>query len=371
MRRSDMTRFRYQLIKHKDFILYTVCFVAHLLFAPVCYRFHFDIIGGYNIAAAFLYGTFILFYKDLPNRFFFTFSYFELLGYSVFTTIIVGADCGTTFFTINVLPALFLFTIDSYKNKVYSVLLSTASGLCAFFIVWWDFIRPDAMSNGYLTAVTVNRTFYIIDVLVCTTITATFLFYLSITVSMELNRSKRKAQQHAAELYFMANHDPLTGLLNRRKISALLSECEKQAVDSGTPYAVTIFDIDNFKHVNDTYGHDAGDFVLKQITALVKATIPENSQLARWGGEEFLILFSNNIENTRSELEIIRRQVETASFIWNNKQIPITLTFGLADSKQGTSADRMIITADNNLMYGKQHGKNCVITTDQTGDRRE
>src|SRR5574344_504120 len=315
MRRSDMTRFRFKLIKHKDYVLYVVCFLAHLFFSPVSYYFHFDIIGGYSIGSAFLYGTFILFYKDLPRNFFFTFSYLEILAYSILSTIVLGADAGTELFTINIVPAPFLFNFSAWKNRVHSAVLSLIAFAATFFIVWWDFIRPEAMTNGYLTAVTVNRTFYIISVCTNTAITAIFLIYLSGTVSLDLSRSKFKAKQHAIELEYMANHDALTGLMNRRKISAFFSTCVAAKAADGTDYALSIFDIDNFKKVNDTYGHDAGEFILKQVTCLVRTMITGDTKIARWGGEEFLILFPSGGDIV-PVLNAIRRQVVSAVFKW-------------------------------------------------------
>jgi diguanylate cyclase (GGDEF)-like protein len=355
-----MTRFRFHLIKHKNYVLYIVCFIAHLAFSSVCFYFNFDSIGAYSIGSAFLYGTFILFYKDLPPTFFFTFSYFEILAYSVFFTVVVGADAGTELFTINIVPALFLFNFSAWKNRVYSYVLSFIAFAATLFIVWWDFMRPEAMTNGYLTAVTVNRTFYIISVCTNTAITTIFLIYLSATVSLDLSRSKFKANQRAIELEYMANHDALTGLMNRRKISPYLNDCVTAKAENGTDYALSIFDIDNFKRVNDTYGHDAGDFILKQVTSLVKTMLTGDTKIARWGGEEFLILFPS-LGDIMPVLNAIQRQVELTTFKWKDSVIPITLTFGVSSSVHGDNLEHVIIDADNNLLYGKQHGKNCVI----------
>jgi diguanylate cyclase (GGDEF)-like protein len=361
-----MTRFRFHLIKHKNYVLYIVCFIVHLAFSPVSYYFHFYSIGAYSIGSAFLYGTFILFYKDLPHTFFFTFSYLEILAYSVFCTIVLGADAGTELFTINIVPALFLFNFSAWKNRVYLSVLSFIAFAATFFIVWWDFMRPEAMTNGYLTAVTVNRTFYIISVCANTAITTIFLIYLSATVSLDLSRSKFKASQHAIELEYMANHDALTGLMNRRKISPYLNDCVTAKAENGTDYALSIFDIDNFKRVNDTYGHDAGDFILKQVTSLVRIMLTGDTKIARWGGEEFLILFPS-LGDIMPVLNSIRRQIELSTFKWKDSVIPITLTFGVSSSAGGDSIDRIIIDADNNLLYGKQHGKNCVIVSHTEG----
>ncbi|MDZ7811248.1 MAG: GGDEF domain-containing protein [Arhodomonas sp.] len=93
-----------------------------------------------------------------------------------------------------------------------------------------------------------------------------------------------------AELERLATHDRLTGIYNRTKLYERLDIAREENERYGTPFSVVMFDIDHFKAINDTYGHGAGDAVLRELTERVQGVLRETDHLGRWGGEEFLIL---------------------------------------------------------------------------------
>ena len=166
----------------------------------------------------------------------------------------------------------------------------------------------------------------------------------------------------------MATHDQLTGLMNRRKFATFLHRAQDTYEKAGADFTFTIFDIDGFKQINDTYGHDVGDFVLKNMTAFVSQQLPATVQLARWGGEEFVLLFPESQAAVRSQLESIRKNVATHVFRWQYTDITITLTFGVCSLSEARDTEKMIVTADNRLMYGKKHGKNQIVDTTARGE---
>jgi diguanylate cyclase (GGDEF)-like protein len=128
------------------------------------------------------------------------------------------------------------------------------------------------------------------------------------------------------------------------------------------PFCVLLIDIDDFKNINDTYGHIIGDQVLKHLAASVKTHVRKTDFAFRYGGEEFLVLLLNtDIENSVRIAEQIRQKVESTNFALKSGTFLITITIGAAQYKEGESIDVMLERADKNLYRGKSFGKNQVV----------
>lgn len=162
-------------------------------------------------------------------------------------------------------------------------------------------------------------------------------------------------EDERAHLEDEASTDPLTKALNRRSFLRLLG----QSAASGTPFSLIMFDIDHFKSVNDTYGHDAGDAVLREISQLVRDNIRENDTLARWGGEEFMVLSAkSNMKRAKRVAERLRTAVEGFTFTGVPRQI--TSSFGVAIHATGETGDELVKRADEALYEAKETGRNKV-----------
>ncbi len=158
----------------------------------------------------------------------------------------------------------------------------------------------------------------------------------------------------------MANHDMLTKLSNRHHIQIF---CQQYA-QSGKPYCVIIGDIDNFKSVNDTYGHSCGDVVLSTIADLIKNNLPDTAVPCRWGGEEFLILIYGDTASAVSVMETVRERIESTAISYDENTLHITMTFGIAFCEERADIEKLITLADERLYYGKNHGKNQIVNMD-------
>ena len=149
--------------------------------------------------------------------------------------------------------------------------------------------------------------------------------------------------------------DRLTGLYNRHYMIGRLESAAKEA-----PYFIAMLDIDDFKKINDRYGHNAGDYVLVNVARIMKENC-RNSKISRWGGEEFLILTPGDIAGGASLIEQLRSAVEKEDFSFGEDHIKVTITAGLADYTGDVSVDKWVNTADENLYKGKKSGKNKVV----------
>lgn len=161
------------------------------------------------------------------------------------------------------------------------------------------------------------------------------------------------------KLKLAADTDPLTHLPNRRAILDVLEEIDR---DKDSTISIAIGDIDHFKRVNDTYGHDAGDEVLKNISDLIMKFMDKKGYCARWGGEEFLLVFTDtNGDDAYMVLDNFRRKLSEAVTEYEGTKIMVTMTFGLEEHGFFQTTDKTIKAADTKLYTGKDTGRNKVV----------
>jgi two-component system cell cycle response regulator len=155
----------------------------------------------------------------------------------------------------------------------------------------------------------------------------------------------------------LAMKDNLTGMFNRNYMQKHI-ESLKRNCDS---LSIAIMDIDHFKNVNDTYGHDFGDVVLKAVSNYVSSRLDENDQIYRWGGEEFIITFPNQeVDVAKFKLNEIREGLSNVDISDDRTSIKITASFGVTEFKKQHTIDEAIKIVDKALYYSKEHGRNQV-----------
>ncbi len=157
--------------------------------------------------------------------------------------------------------------------------------------------------------------------------------------------------------------DPLTGLLNRRGLYQLIDHEISRVRRNNSYFSLVLCDIDDFKKINDTYGHDCGDYVLKTIAEILNVNSREVDKVGRWGGEEFLIVLPETpLEGAVKVAEKIRRAIEEKLFLYGETSLKVTMTFGVSIfSSKTPSLDHCLKEADDALYRGKSLGKNRVV----------
>jgi len=167
------------------------------------------------------------------------------------------------------------------------------------------------------------------------------------------------------EVTRLSQVDHLTGLLNRRRITQLLENEVRRALRYDTGFSVIMMDIDNFKAVNDRFGHQAGDTVLKKIADVIRKGVRATDLVGRWGGEEFIILSpETDVAGSTSLAEKMRILLEAVDF----DQIGgMTASFGVAAFNQGDNVEAVIGRADAGLYAAKNGGKNRVEVAQTKG----
>ncbi len=157
--------------------------------------------------------------------------------------------------------------------------------------------------------------------------------------------------------------DPLTCLLNRRGMIEKLQQEIDRYHRYKNPFAIAIGDLDDFKKINDTYGHECGDYALLEVAEIFRDKLRKVDQVGRWGGEEFLVLLPQTHESSALiAINKIREEIRKNPLSYKENTIKLSMTFGLAEFKDQKSLDECLSQADNALYYGKTLGKNRVIT---------
>jgi diguanylate cyclase (GGDEF)-like protein/PAS domain S-box-containing protein len=181
-------------------------------------------------------------------------------------------------------------------------------------------------------------------------------------VNDRLQSQLSEIQSLQAELREQAIRDPLTGLFNRRYLAETLEREFARASREEYPVSLALLDIDHFKKVNDSWGHHAGDLVLKALSDELRAHTRAGDIACRYGGEEFLIVFPNaSLSDACQRAEQFRLRIQSLEVPWKDIQIHITVSIGLANfPHHGTTSDMILTAADDALYQAKASGRNCI-----------
>ncbi len=160
----------------------------------------------------------------------------------------------------------------------------------------------------------------------------------------------------------VASHDSLTGLLNRRELERYINSEMLRSKRYGNRFSLIVCDVDNFKKLNDVYGHQFGDTVLKMISNIFKNSTRVQEYICRWGGEEFLIVLpETKLEGALIVAERLRKKIEEEKIIFGKEELVITASFGVGEFDVSKTVEQNIEAVDKAMYRAKKTGKNCVM----------
>lgn len=170
-------------------------------------------------------------------------------------------------------------------------------------------------------------------------------------------------RRHQASTEALATLDSLTGLPNRRSFDLLAAQALREAQRDNSPLVALLIDLDHFKVLNDTYGHLAGDEVLRQFANVLQGSIRQSDILCRWGGEEFIVLLREaDARQANEAAEKIRRRAEQLTFSYEDQPLRLTTSIGVSHLQPGDTLHTLLTRADGALYRAKQAGRNRVCT---------
>lgn len=307
-----------------------------------------EAIGG-NVALAILYlSVFGLSYR-LPKM-------GTVWAFIIVTTVwavsllwLFGPDSSFQIFPPFLIMIFFFASYDKFLIKLLFGLVTFAVYMGMSFL-YGDRIPVVEMSMGAHRCIRDSCMFIII---LCTCIAA-------YTFASDSQSLENKLIVYNKKLKEKANTDPLTGLNNRGMAMDYLKQFVKAADEMIC--SICICDIDHFKHVNDTYGHDIGDVVLKNVANALRESVGDHGFVARWGGEEFFIAFPNiNGDEATTVLYNVQKELKKAYAQVKDEEVRVTLTFGLTEYDRNISLEENLKDADNKLYMGKEQGRNRIV----------
>ena len=181
-------------------------------------------------------------------------------------------------------------------------------------------------------------------------------------LSAMIEEKTHDLEEAVEKLTQLSNQDPLTGLKNRRYFIERAQDAWAHYQRYSTPFSLMLVDIDWFKQYNDTYGHHVGDLILVKFAKILNNNLRTTDVIARWGGEEFLILLPElNVNDSYKVAEKLRTTIANTQFICDGNELTVTITAGVADISECDSLDQCIKVVDKKLYRGKAAGRNAVI----------
>ena len=190
------------------------------------------------------------------------------------------------------------------------------------------------------------------------------LFWVSLLVEYIRFQTRVRLREAKDYLNIQAKTDELTGLSNRRGFKQYLGEVE-QRTEMKNSFAVIVGDLDHFKQINDQYGHEVGDFVLREIAKTLKSLVRSEDLIVRWGGEEFLLLLVNTDLNGAQILaEKIRQTISSTHYSTDQGKLAVSMSLGVDAQKVGGDLYATLGAADRAMYEAKRRGRNCVVVSD-------
>lgn len=340
------------------FICYAFAFV-HIAITVRFYSLHYTILYLYNFFSTIF---FLVIGTVLPKKgkFYMTYlcCFFEILFHSAFATLLAGWGWGYMIYILALIPVAFYlsYSTEQFGRNTLKPFIFTFIAMCVFILT--------RILSVYITPIYTWR-IYDKNLTIAYNLNAGLSFvaliFFSVLFTIEIRKNEKTLEAQNRILSDISSKDPLTGLLNRRSMDVHLKEAVELFKSKGSIFSVIIGDIDDFKMINDTYGHNVGDEILVNVADTICSNIPEDAKVCRWGGEEILILIHSNAKTAVPIAEKIRKAISNSRTKTDDVLIGVTMTFGMAEYQPGYAITKLIAVADKNLYKGKNEGKNRVV----------
>ena len=305
---------------------------------PVAFNLLFMAVYGY---------AFWLTYHDMTKGAVLWFN-IASMGFVCYDVTVIGWDSGIQhfLFMLILLDLIFSYMSNMVQGIVAILFCIVRLGLYLYCRVYEPQVEIEGMADVFIQIFTTVTVFVL-------------LFICGMMLSKDSKEIQRKLTRYNEKLEAMANTDTLTKLWNRLH---LMHYIEKKVTDSYNFMAIAIGDIDFFKKVNDTYGHECGDEVLRVLASIFKKQMEGHGVVARWGGEEFIFVFEGvNGDEAQAKLLNLQNAVRKAVIRYEELELKVTMTFGLVEYEPSMSLDDNIKIADERLYIGKESGRDRII----------
>lgn len=273
--------------------------------------------------------------------------------FSSVTTVLLGWNWGFMIYTVAMVPISFYlaYTLPNHEGSIVSPMISSGVMILCFIVVHVICRYSTPFYEGKYPEIMVFYIYYF-----NTGVAFLILLIFSILFALEIRYMQRRLEEENVTLERVARTDPLTHLLNRRSMYGYMDQVLKRE----ETFCLMMADIDDFKKINDTYGHDCGDEVLIAISDIISDCVREGDYVCRWGGEEILILVKTDLKQAVMVADRICHKVASNIIFRKGNEVRVTITIGISQYRDGMNISSMIEEADTKLYQGKNNGKNQV-----------
>ena len=313
---------------------------AHSAFVPLFAILGFSWLAAFNVLSTSMWVAAALLNRRGRSTLGMWIIMLEVMAHAGITIAFLGWECGFQYYLIPLIPFVM------FNDRLATEITVVASGaVIGYFIVLMELAPVVTLDPEILQ----------------------FMHYVNwvipmMTMGMVSYYFRRASMDVESQMETAANTDALTGLPNRRRISERLREEELRFTRTQEPFSIALADIDNFKDINDTYGHDVGDRVLADVANVLRAGTRGSDNVGRWGGEEFVLLFpGTNLEAAGGAVERLRSTAVDALRVIPGCDSPVTLTFGVAVFDPSSSLGECLKVADAAMYRGKESGRDQVV----------
>lgn len=339
-----------EIYRYGDIIL----LLGHIIYLVLFYRFGVYQMVYYNYFSVAFYAVmyFLLHFKKIGKMSFTYLVLGEIIVHACMGAYYIGWSAGFTQIMLCIIPIPFFI---AQNRKAIPYILSSFD--VVVFIVMRIIVTNRVAPYSFDTSR--ENILYIYNTL-CSFI---IIIYVSSIYIFTNEHNKREAKAQNEKLQKLATIDPLTQLFNRRAMMDFIKKIESNSRRTNSVYSMCLGDIDDFKHVNDTYGHEVGDKVLRAVSDVIAGNVPSEGYVCRWGGEEILFVVPNtDTESCEKIAKSICQKIHECTFKENSRSFNISMTFGVYSVTPNENYDEGISKVDKLLYKGKNQGKNCVVS---------
>lgn len=333
--------------------------LVHLYFMCLFLVLNIKILYVYNIMAVLFYVC-IAIMTGLVSRYTYIFAatFVEIMLHSVLASLLLGWNWGFMTYVLGLVPLSFYitYTVEHFKHKLMIPVVASAVVFICFLLV-----RFATLVNGPMLAVVISERVVNWSFMFNIMLTFFLLWMVSFLFSLEVYYMQHNLENENISLGHLANFDPLTQLMNRRSMDSYLAEASYRAKKKHEKFCIIMADIDDFKKVNDTYGHAAGDKVLLEVAGIITGEVRDNDCVCRWGGEEIMILVKSGMEQAKGVAWRICHEIAGRDIEVGDTSIRVTMTLGIAEYKEGETIEETVERSDKSMYDGKLRGKNRVV----------
>ena len=364
-----MAEYRRDILQSNDgfrkiaVVVNSTLLAVHLILFIIFFFLKINFMAIFNVCSIILY---VIMFRTAMKHTLFTYlvvSILEVMIHMIAATLCTGWETGFPLYTFSLVTVVHYayYVHTPTPNQKWTALIASVIGGVSYLVLKAVMFRITPFYAANIIPETANK-IYIFNAGIVFGIIA----FVMTQFTMDIFSRER-------DLHSIADRDELTRMFNRHKMRDILELVQYDADIKVSNYSTAILDIDDFKLINDTYGHEAGDYVLKNIAEMM-INIAEKIDfkrinVGRWGGEEFLVVqelkkADGSIDECIETIKRIKEAIYNYDFNYKGNHMHISITAGISLHKDEDSISATIKKADDRLYKGKNAGKNCIISID-------